>query len=60
MVTTPDQTPLAWGDTDREVFLNFWDDAARMHVHEGAEFMVWYSRTIGNGVILNIIEDIGF
>lgn len=41
MVSTSDQRPLAWGDIDREVLLNLWDNAALMHVHEGAEFPVW-------------------
>jgi hypothetical protein len=58
MVTTSDQGPLAWGDVDREVLLNFWDDAARMHVHEAAEFRVWYSRTIGTGVITAVLDDL--
>jgi hypothetical protein len=58
MVTTSDQRPLAWGEVDREVLLNFWDDAARMHVHEAAEFTVWYSRTIGSGVITAVLGDL--
>ncbi|TWE11760.1 hypothetical protein [Rudaeicoccus suwonensis] len=58
MMTTPDAVPLAWGDTDREVALNFWDDAARLYVHEGAEFSVWYSRTIGRGSIGRLIIDL--
>jgi len=58
MVTTPDQNPLAWGDIDRQVLLNFWDDAARLHVHEAAEFGVWYSRTIGTGVITAVLDDL--
>jgi hypothetical protein len=58
MVTTPDQSHLAWGDVDRQVLLNFWGDEARMHVHEGAVFSVWYSRTIGNGVIVKLIDDL--
>jgi hypothetical protein len=58
MVTTPDQAPLAWGDIDREVVLNFWDDAARLHVHEAAEFVIWYSRTIGSGVITAVLDDL--
>jgi hypothetical protein len=58
MVTTSDRRPLAWGDVDREVLLNFWDDAARMHVHEAAEFRVWYSRTIGSGVITAVLDDL--
>lgn len=58
MVTTADQQPLAWGDVDREVLLNFWDDAARLHVHEAAEFTVWYSRTIGRGVITDVVDDL--
>lgn len=58
MLTTPDQSPLGWGDRDCEVLLNFWDDAARIHVHEAAEFSVWYSRAIGNGVITAIVDDL--
>jgi hypothetical protein len=58
MVTTPDQSPLAGGDMHREVLLNFWDDAARMHVCEAAMFSVWYSRTIGSGVITAIVDDL--
>ena len=46
MVTTPDQNPLAWGDIDRQVLLNFWDDAARLHVHDvrGREKVPVYGR----------------
>jgi hypothetical protein len=58
MVTTSDQSPLAWGDVDRVVLLNFWDDAARMHVHEATEFRIWYSRTIGTGVITAVLDDL--
>jgi hypothetical protein len=58
MVTTSDQSPLAWGDVDREVLLNFWDDAARMHVHEAVDFRVWYSRKIGTGVITAVLDDL--
>lgn len=60
MVTTPDQSPLVWGERDRQVLLNFWDDAARMQVHEGAEFSIWYGRTIGNGVIVKLIDDLNY
>jgi hypothetical protein len=49
---------LAWGDADREVLLNFWDDAARMYVHEGAEFVVWYARAIGRGEITAVLDDL--
>ena len=58
VVTTADKRPLAWGDADREVFLEFWADAARMYVHETAKFSVWYSRTIGGGVITAVIDDL--
>lgn len=58
MVTTPDGSPLAWGDTDREVLLNFWDDAARIHVHRGADFSIWYSRVIGGGVVAELSCDL--
>jgi hypothetical protein len=58
VVTTSDQRPLAWGDADHEVLLNFWDDAARMHVHQAAEFTMWYSRTIGSGVITAVLDDL--
>lgn len=58
MLTTPDASALSWGDRDRQVTLNFWDDAARLYVHEGAEFSVWYSRTIGRGSIGKLIIDL--
>ena len=58
MVTTTDQRGLAWGEIDREVLLNFWDDAARMYVQEEAEFTVWYSRVIGSGVITAVLDDL--
>ena len=57
-VTTPDGSPLAWGDRDREVLLNFWDDAARIHVYSGAEFSIWYSRVIGHGVVAELRDDL--
>lgn len=56
IVTTSDQAALAWGDVDREVLLTFWDDVARLHVHPGAQFRVWYSRMIGSGVITDIVD----
>lgn len=58
MVVTPDQSALSWGDKDRNVLLNFWDDASRMYVQDGAEFTVWYSRSIGSGVITTLAEDL--
>src|SRR6185437_13488098 len=58
MVTTADHKPLAWGSKDREVFLNFWDAAARMYVHETTGFAIWYSTTIGHGVITDVIDDL--
>jgi hypothetical protein len=58
MVITSDGGPLTWGDVDRDVVLNFWDDAARMHVHEAARFSVWYSETIGSGVITTVLDDL--
>lgn len=58
MVTTSDHRPLPWGDVDREVLLNFWQDAARLYVHEDVEFTVWYSRTIGTGVISSVLDDL--
>jgi hypothetical protein len=56
-IITPDRTPLAWGDREREVLLNFWDDTARLHVRETAGFGIWYSRTIGAGVITAIADN---
>lgn len=58
MITTSSSLALAWGETDREVILSFWDDAARLYVHEGTEFSVWYSRTIGRGTIVKVIDDL--
>ncbi|MCZ3386473.1 MAG: hypothetical protein LH630_05815 [Actinomycetia bacterium] len=58
LVTTPGEVPLARGDVGREVLLNFWDDAARLHVHEAAQFGVWYSRTIGSGEITAVLDDL--
>lgn len=58
LIATPDEVPLGRGDVDREVLLNFWDDAARLHVHEAAKFAVWYSRTIGSGEITVVLDDL--
>lgn len=58
MLTTADHRPLVWGGKDREVLLNFWDDAARMYVHGMAGFTVWYPTVIGHGVITNVIDDL--
>lgn len=58
MVTTLDRKPLVWGDVDRDVLLNFWDDTARIYVHGSAGFNVWYSTPIGDGMITWLIDDL--
>ncbi len=34
------------------VSLRFWNDLARIYVTPGAQFEVWYARTLGGGVVL--------
>ncbi len=34
------------------VHLLFWNDRARIYATPGAEFEVWYARTVGDGVVL--------
>lgn len=47
VLTTSDGEPLSASAKDVPVELLFWQDAAREVVKSGAEFSIWYSRTIG-------------
>ncbi|WP_203337831.1 hypothetical protein [Nocardioides limicola] len=39
-------------DGQLRAHLLFWNDLARIYATPGAEFEVWYARTVGDGVVL--------
>ena len=57
VIDSEDRTPIAPGDRDRDVRLQFWADTAEVFVSNGASFELYYGREVGHGVVLRVVRD---
>ena len=48
---------LCPGDRDLDVELTFWADEAEVFVTAGASFGLWYGRSVGDGMIREVMRD---